>query len=160
MGTTWVDIASTDRDVDSPHKQQNFDDLHTRDESLRAAPFFLGFSEVTTTSGTPVVVFSKSLYIPRWAVGLTVAAQYKTSGSVSIMAATWAIGGSAMTDGDDIPEFTNFPTYDDTERFKITTLPSALLGTRATLELTMYVFIDGSGTAHAKQTDGPACRFE
>ena len=157
--TAWVDIAAGDRDVDSPLKQQVFDDLHTRDESLRQAPFFLGFAEVTTTSGTPTSVFTKSLYIPRWAIGLTVAAQYKSSGAVPVMTATWSIGGSAMTDGDSINN-EGFPSFDDTKRFKITTIPSALLGTRATLELKMSVIVGGSGTAHAKQTDGPACRFE
>ena len=158
MGTTWVDIASTDRDVDSPHKQQNFDDLHTRDESLRAAPFFLGFAEVTTTSTTPVVMFSKSIYIPRWAAGLTVAAQYEIVGAVPVGTFTWSIGGSAMTDGDTI----NIATvlYTDTKRFTIDALPAALLGTRATLELKGDILAAGQGTAKSKQIDGPACRFE
>ena len=158
MGTTWVDIASTDRDVDSPLKASLFDDLVTRDDSLRQAPFFLGFSEVTTTSDTPVVMFSKSIYIPRWAIGLTVAAQYEITGAVPVGTFTWSIGGSGMTDGDSITA--TVVTYASTKRFTIDALPSALLGTRATLELKGNIFAAGLATAFSKQVDGPACRFK
>ncbi len=152
----FTEIATTDRDVDSPLKEALFTDLHDRDDGLREAAFFLGFSEQTTASTSPVVMFTKDIFIPRWAIGLTVAAQYKTSGGVPVATWTWSIGGSAMTDGDSANGLF-LPAWDDTLRFTIDALPSNLLGTRAALEVLGSAL--SGGTAHVKQTDGPACRF-
>lgn len=156
MGLTT--IVSTRRDVDSPWKENLFTDLHSRDDELREAPFNYAFAEFSTTSAFPtyVVAETKNVYIPTWARGITMAAQFAHTTGDSVFF-EWFLDGSSVA----AAAFENasvHPTYDDTHRKTLAAIPTAIRGTRVVLEL--KISAGGGGTAYAKGTDGAACRFE
>lgn len=153
--TAWADIASTRRDVDSPLTEQFFTDLHDRDEALREQPFFLGFAEVSTASAFPTyaLVLTKSIYIPRHALGITLAAQFKKVGGSACFFQWFLDGTSVAAAGFTVSD----STYDDSHRKTLAAIDTDLRGTTVDITLKLAAWL--GGTAFAIQTDGPACRF-
>lgn len=146
---TFPDIVTTRRDVDSPLDEALFLDFYNRDEGLSEHPFFLAFTEVSTTATSFTTLATFKLYIPVAAVRLVCAFQAKTvlgTGSYQ-----WIIG--ALTSD---TKTTTSATYVDTLRCTFADVTS-VRGTEVTLEL--QVKNSGVNLTYAKQTDGPACRF-
>jgi len=149
---TWTTIASTRRDVDSPAEEDLFTDFYNRDENLREAPFCLLFAEVSTASAWPTyaTVLTSAVYIPAWASGITLAAQFKVTGSFALF--QWFLDGTSVAAADS----TTSATYDDSKRKTLAAIDEAIRG--SVVDITLNLAQVG-GTAYAIQTDGPACRF-
>lgn len=137
-------------------KEQLFTDLYDRDEALREQSFFLGFPEKSTASAysTFALVLTRSIYIPRHALGITLAAQFKKVGGAGCFF-EWFLDGTSVAAEDFT---TSDSTYDDSHRKTLAAISPALRGTR--VDITLKLAALGGGTAFAIQTDGPACRFE
>lgn len=152
----FTSIPSGRRDVDSPVEEQILTDLYDRDEALREAPFFFPFAEVSTASAFPTyaTVLTKSIYIPTWAKGITMAAQFKKVGGAGCFM-QWHLDGAIFDTSGDFT--TSDSTYDDTKRITMAAIDTALRGTRVDVIIKLASL--SGGTAFAIQTDGPACRF-
>ena len=147
---SFPDIVTGRRDVDSPWEEQMFTDLYDRDESLRVQPFFLEFSEVTTTSAFPTFVVMKTfeLVVPAGAGKLNLAAQFKITGAV-LGQFKWRIG-AAETTAETVLS-TTWVREANTHELDV----SALQGTTITLELMGNAF--AGDTFHAKDANAPVC---
>ncbi len=150
---SYTSIAASRIDVDSPAEELLFDDLHDRDEANRHNPFMVEYTEVSTTSGTLVVVHSEDIYIPVWATKITLAGQYHHTGA-SFGAIDWRIGGTTI--GGSLNVFdSSYPA--DTVRRTLDPLPAGYAGTTKTLDL--YLAAPVTTTMFSKQSDGPVSRF-